>query len=100
MVLYYRKACGKSPPALVFRRFVIKVVLLGMTTHGVKSLVAFFVLAVRDQRVRAPRNKETKTQTKTTSQAKNEGSVFRDAYPECSRRNTKEAFYLSLGEGF
>ena len=35
---YYRNACGKSPPAIVFRRFVIRVVLSGMSTRVVRSL--------------------------------------------------------------
>ena len=38
MIFSYRKACGKSPPALVFRRFVIRVVLLGMPTRFVKDV--------------------------------------------------------------
>lgn len=36
---------------------------------------------------------ETKTQMKTTAQAKDEGSLFRNAYPESGVRNRKEAFF-------
>ena len=43
---------------------------------------------------------ETTTQMKTTAQAKDEGSLFRNGYPESVLRNRKEASFEGHGEVF